>query len=386
MTEPRFTDLNLLMEQANAQDALDQRIRADGAHPNILDGRLRNPDSAVFVSDWNGEHPFTARFLGPFLTATIESLGGLSRYSHLEEDYALQEEIQHLHSTRYGEPTRDARCYVPGTGAASFLTTLLFRARQLGIDRLAYLPPVYNSAVYLIKEMGFQVRRAADDVDFAHPSLDLPETRCVLWLTDPVWFAGRRVRQETIDEIAAWQRRTGSLVFVDGTFQYLHWGPDRTERSIALDPDRTYRLVCPTKALALHGFRFAYLITPAHAAGTVIELHSRLHGAAGIADRTFAHQAIRALREGNDPLTEYAEERYRQLIDVGALTEWITPESGFFVFGHPAAPPHTFHGMGPECFGVRGRAGQIRVNVLSDRAVDHLIAWAGHRKETSDRV
>ncbi|TDD96801.1 aminotransferase class I/II-fold pyridoxal phosphate-dependent enzyme [Actinomadura rubrisoli] len=373
-----FNDMHRLLAQAEAQDVLDHRIRVDGAHPNVLDGRLTNPDSAVFVSDWNGAHPFTGIFLGSFLTQTIESLGGLSRYSHLEEDTTLQESIARLHAERYGEPLRSSRCFIPGTGSASFLTTLLFRAQQLGLRRLCYFPPVYNSAVHLIRNMGFAVRQVADDVDFADdPGLRLPNTRCVLWLTDPVWFAGRRVRRETIDEVARWQQRTGSLVFVDGTFQYLNWGAERREFSSDLDPGLTYRLVCPTKALALHGFRFAYLIVPERDSSEMIELHSILHGAAGIADRTFAHRALKTLREGagNGPLTEYARNRYHELIESQAFEEWIAPEGGYFVFGRPAAPPDTLHGMGPECFGMRGTKGHVRVNLLSERGFTHLKDW-----------
>jgi aspartate/methionine/tyrosine aminotransferase len=369
-----FNDLPCLVAQAQAQDELDQRVKADGVHPNPLLPQVTRP-GAVFVSDWNGEHPYLARFLGDFADRRIASLGALNRYSHLEEDPALAAEVLQLHAQRYGEPALDEIAALPGTGSASFLATLLFRARQLGFDRLCYLPPVYNSAAHLIAQMGFAVHKAAPDVDFAPGvTLDLPDAKCVLWLTDPVWFAGRRVRQSTIETIAAWQRRTGSLVLVDGTFQYLQWEAGRTEWSTALDPRLTYRLVCPTKALAIHGFRFAYLLVPAEHIGTVTHLHSCLHGAAGVADRAFAHRALAALAspEGNAPLLGYAQRRLEALCAADALREWVEPECGYFVFARPTAPPDTMHGMGPECFEVRGRHGYVRINLLSDRAFAHL--------------
>jgi len=51
------------------------------------------------------------------------------------------------------------------------------------------------------------------------------------------------------------------VVVVDGTFQYLQWAwPERCERTSTLLRERTIRLVCPTKSLALHGIRFACLL------------------------------------------------------------------------------------------------------------------------------
>jgi aspartate/methionine/tyrosine aminotransferase len=378
MAVAAFDDMDQLLSQARAQELMDGQIKADGLHPNALD-RTSERDDVVFVSDWNGEHPFVPDFLDGFAGRTIASLGSLTRYSHLEEDTALENKLRRLHRDRYREPGAADQGFLPGAGSASFLTTMLFRARQLGFDRLCYLPPVYNSAIYIIQEMGFAVHKGARDVDFAEdPGLALPDTRCALWLTDPVWFAGRPVRQETIDEIARWQQRTGSLVLVDGTFQYQQWDGGRTERSSGLDPALTYRLVCPTKALAIHGFRFAYLIAPKAHLSAVTDLHSRMHGAAGVADRAFAHRALAALDSdpGNRPLMTYAQERYRTLLEGKALHEWLEPVSGYFVFGVPAATRNTVHGMGPECFEVRGHPGYLRINMLNERAVSHLCARA----------
>lgn len=378
MAVAAFGDMDQLLSQARAQEVMDRQIKADGLHPNALD-RTGERDDVVFVSDWNGEHPFVPEFLDGFASRTIASLGSLTRYSHLEEDTALEEKLRRLHRDRYREPGADEVGFLPGAGSAGFLTTMLFRARQLGFDRLCYLPPVYNSAIYIIQEMGFAVHKAARDVDFAEdPGLALPETRCALWLTDPVWFAGRPVRQETIDEIARWQQRTGSLVLVDGTFQYQQWDGGRTELSSRLDPALTYRLVCPTKALAIHGFRFAYLIAPKAHLSAVTDLHSRMHGAAGVADRAFAHRAVATLdsETGNRALMAYARQRYDALLGAEALREWLEPVSGYFVFGVPAAERETLHGMGPECFEVQSYPGYLRINVLSERAVTHLCAHA----------
>jgi histidinol-phosphate/aromatic aminotransferase/cobyric acid decarboxylase-like protein len=373
-----FGDLERLLSQTRAQEVMDRQIKADGLHPNALDA-VDEREDVVFVSDWNGAHPFVQQYLGDFLDRPVGSLGPLTRYSHLEEDRTLEDELRLLHRDRYGEPCTSDVGYLPGAGSAAFLATMLFRARQLGLNRLCYLPPVYNSAIYLIQEMGFEVQRGAADVDFAEPVLELPAQRCVLWMTDPVWFAGRPVRQPAIEEIGRWQQHTGSIVIVDGTFQYQQWDGTRRERSADLDPALTYRLVCPTKALAIHGFRFAYLIAPRGHMEEVTALHSRLHGAAGVADRAFAHRATETLRSErhNTDLIAHARQQYRALLDAGSLAEWIEPESGYFVFGRCTAPGETLRGMGPECFEVGGHPGYLRVNVLSERAVGHLRRHAG---------
>lgn len=70
-------------------------------------------------------------------------------------------------------------------------------------------------------------------------------------------------------------------MFVDGTFQYLGWAGQQPELTSMLAAEATMRLVCPTKTLAMHGCRFAYLIAPEQLAGEVGELHGNLHGLSG---------------------------------------------------------------------------------------------------------
>ncbi|MDQ3760484.1 MAG: hypothetical protein M3460_01920 [Actinomycetota bacterium] len=53
--------------------------------------------------------------------------------------------------------------------------------------------------------------------------LRLPKHKTLLALTDPIWYAGRKVPCEVLDAIKARQLNTGSLVFVDGTFRYMQW-------------------------------------------------------------------------------------------------------------------------------------------------------------------
>ncbi|OLZ46570.1 hypothetical protein BS329_30580 [Amycolatopsis coloradensis] len=341
---------------------------------------MRKDPERTFVSDWNGDHPFTQIFLGEFAQVSISSLGRLGAYSHMDEDPDLAAAIADLHVHRYGEHSVTAHRCVPGAGATSFLTTLLMYQFLDGVRELAYLPPVYYNAGWWIRKLGFTVRRVASDVDFAEDvRLSLPSGRCLLWLTDPVWFAGVPVRRETVNAIAAWQHRTGSTVIVDGTFQYMGWDGASTEATEQLDPDLTYRLVCPTKTLALHGFRFAYTLVPEQHASAFSELHGRLHGAAGLADRRFAHRAIAALStdDGALPLMNFAHTRYLRLCASDAVPNAIEPFSGYFLFGRPAVPANRFAGMDIACFGGTGHPGFVRINLLNSAAVECLIGHEG---------
>lgn len=344
------------------------------AHDRLGDDLIERPGS-VFVSDWNGDHPFMSEFLGELGEVPIGKLGSLGTYSRMDEDLELSDAVAELHVRTYGEPSvTPARC-VTGAGSTSFLTTLLMYQFLEGVREISYLPPVYYNAAWWVRKLGMGVRRVASNVDFADDvELSLPEGRGLLWVTDPVWFAGLPLRDATVDRIAEWQQRTGSTVIVDGTFQYMGWNGASTESTDRLDPDLTFRLVCPTKTLAMHGFRFAYAIVPDRHAAAFTELHKRLHGAAGLVDRLFAHRAVEVMGtdEGALPLMSFARDRCRQLLASGAVTEAVQPESGFFVFGRPSVDPSTYVAMDIDCFGGAGYPGYVRVNLLNPAAISLL--------------
>ncbi len=344
------------------------------AYDRVSDALIERSGS-VFVSDWNGDHPFMDEFLGDLGEVPIGRLGSLGTYSRMDEDLELTDAVAELHVRRYGETSVTAGRCVTGAGSTSFLTTLLMYQFLQGVREISYLPPVYYNAGWWIRKLGMGVRRVASNVDFSDDvEMSLPEGRGLLWVTDPVWFAGVPLRDATVDRIADWQRRTGSTVIVDGTFQYMGWEGATKEATDRLDPDLTFRLVCPTKTLAMHGFRFAYAIVPAQHAAPFAELHRRLHGAAGLADRLFARRAVEVLgtHDGALPLMSFARDRYRQLLASGAVTEAVEPESGFFVFGRPSVDATNFVAMDINCFGGKGYPGFVRVNLLNSAAVSLL--------------
>jgi aspartate/methionine/tyrosine aminotransferase len=245
---------------------------------------------------------------------------------------------------------------------------LLFHASQ-GMSEIGYLPPMYYNAAWWVRRLGLSVWRAAADIDFAEESaLTLPERRTLLWISDPLWFAGVSLRAETIAAVADWQRATGSTVIVDGTFQYMRWSGPTREFTSGLDPDRTFRLVCPTKALALHGFRFAYAIVPESCAADFSEFHIRLHGTSGLVDSKFAHRAVEVLAgpSGAAPLMELAQRRYLNMLHTGKVVDLVRPEGGYFAFVKLATDVDSIVGMDADCFGTSQYRNFLRVNLLND--------------------
>ena len=344
------------------------------AYDRLVDALIDHPDQ-VFVSDWNGDHPFMDEFLGDLGDAPIGQWGSLGTYSRMDEDLGLSDAVAELHVRRYGEPDVTARRCVTGAGATSFLTTLLMYQYLQGFREISYLPPVYYNAAWWIRRLGLGVRRVANDIDFSRSvELNLPDEGGLLWVTDPVWFAGLPLRLATVNRIAEWQSRTGATVIVDGTFQYMGWSGATAEATDRLDPDLTFRLVCPTKTLAMHSFRFAYAIVPEQHSAPFTELHKRLHGPAGLADRLFAHRAVEVLdsHSGALPLMDFACARYRQLMSSGAVTKAVEPKTGFFLFGRPSVDASEYLAMDVSCFGGQGYPGFVRVNLLNPAAVGLL--------------
>ncbi|MEV5000517.1 aminotransferase class I/II-fold pyridoxal phosphate-dependent enzyme [Nocardioides sp. LML1-1-1.1] len=362
------------MSTTPADDDREHLFSELAAHDRLGEALIEHPER-VFVSDWNGDHPFMEDFLGELGEAPIGKWGSLGTYSRMDEDLGLSDAVAELHVRRYGEPGVTAQRCVTGAGATSFLTTLLMYQYLQGFREISYLPPVYYNAAWWIRRLGLGVRRVATDVDFAsNVELDLPDDGGLLWVTDPVWFAGLPVRSATIDRIAEWQGRTGATVIVDGTFQYMGWEGATAEAADRLDPDLTFRLVCPTKTLAMHGFRFAYAVVPEQHSASFTELHKRLHGPAGLADRLFAHRAVEVLgsHSGALPLMDFARLRYRELVDSGAVTEAVKPETGFFLFGRPSVDASEYVAMDASCFGGQGYPGYVRINLLNPAAVGLL--------------
>jgi aspartate/methionine/tyrosine aminotransferase len=345
-----------------------------------LVARHRDLDSLIaengsrFLSDWNCDNPFLESLLQGQSTPAPTG-----KYVFLDTQISLLESICAFHkSTDRLDLTRSN--LIAGAGSSSFLTLLALWLRRCRIQKLHYLPPVYYTVHHLCETLG--IERSPVTLKHAFQAgcvLNLPDERAVLLLCDPIWYAGVSVPQEHIDTIRQWQQATGSLVIVDGSFQYLNWGSDRRELSATLDPDLTLRIVCPTKALAIPAYRFAYLLLPARYHEELLFLYESLMGSSSVADLAFASRSIEILSDPNGPqrkLAAYLEATYRELSDSHHLKTAIVPRCGYFAFGIPARPGDGLQLMDETFFELTGYPGYARVNLFAARRIyglkDHV--------------
>ncbi|MEV7023625.1 aminotransferase class I/II-fold pyridoxal phosphate-dependent enzyme [Kitasatospora sp. NPDC093558] len=342
-----------------------------------LEAERQRPGGRLFISDYNGGHPYVERYLGELAHTSPHRLGDVTRYAALDEDTALREKIAEMHR-RYDGVGCTAERVVPAGGSSGLLGTFCTWLTLSGFKRVHYLPPVYYKLAYWFREFGIEPVKVAEQHAYqGQLDLRLPDERSVLILTDPVWYTGRRVPVRVLEAIGDWQRETGSLVFVDGTFQYMRWDGQLREDSAALPADRTFRLVCPTKYLSIHGYRCAHLLAPAHLRERLAELHLNLHGDATVADRLFAHRAADLmLGEGNNALLRHVRDNHRLLHDSGALTAQAPIETGYFLFARTRVPHENFLALDENYFELHGYPGYVRINLLNPAAIEGLLRTA----------
>lgn len=318
-----------------------------------------------FISDWNGAHPYIDEFVGDLATRPLALLGRLNEYAEIQQDVALITAIADFHERADGTPLRGRRLLVGG-GATSMLALVVQLLREERRSTVLYLAPLHYTMLALLERENIEAVRVSSRHAFeAEFDLDLPEVaNSTLVLSDPIWFAGRRVPEAVIAHIRDWQERTSSLVVVDGTFQYLGW-TQRREWSARLHEDLTIRLVCPTKALCLNGFRLSYLILPEERQLACANLYDLFHGGVSMSDQLFARAAITALNaDRHVPLLHDSRRAYEEMSASGWIQSAITPECGYFAFVRPNFPMSAVAAMGPAHFQLSGYEGWIRVNLL----------------------
>lgn len=328
----------------------------------------------LFISDYDGGHPFVEQYLGELAHSSPLQLSDITRYAGVDRDRSLRVKIAEFHD-RYDGVSYSPEQVIPGGGSSAFLATVCTWMTLTGHKAVYYLPPLYYKLGYFFRRFGIQPIPVSHYHAFQPEfDLNLPQQQAVLVLSDPLWYAGRHVPTSVLEQIKAWQLKTGSLVFVDGTFQYMGWDGIVPEASAHLVMDQTLRLISPTKYLALHGYRCAYLLTGLQLRGELDELHINLHGDVSVSDRLFAHQVMNVmLGDGNRELIQFAKDNRQRLIDGHALGERIETEAGWFLFSEIRAPRENFVAMGQEYFELNGYPNHVRINLLNGAGVEALI-------------
>ena len=332
----------------------------------LLDDAIKK-ERGQFVSDWNGTHPYVSEFLG----AGIQASNSLvrpdeSRYLYFDEEYDVIDAIRRLHNSVEGL-NLERTSVLAGPGSSSLLVALSLWILHKGYREVYYVPPLYYTFHYFLRMLKIRLRpisgRHAFEKDMV---LNLPSKECLLLLCDPVWFAGRRVPGERIADIAKWQHATNSVVMVDGSFQFMQWDQIRREHSSLLDPELTFRVVSPTKSLAIPFFRFAYLLHPSWSHRDLLFLYENIVGGATIADVAFARRSLQVLSSdaSNHQLTDFLKDTYDTLIGRGIVETRIVPDCGYFVFAVPRVELPEQIVMDQEYFELDGYPDHVRINLM----------------------
>jgi len=325
---------------------------------------LDDGDKGNFLSGWQCDNPFVASL---FDAVTRRRAGiDFAKYIYFDADEDLVQAVLSFHRNVDGVAPE---AVLSGAGASPLMFSFITLLSKLQIRRAYYIPPVYHTVPVALARYGIEFLAAAKGQPFDHDfELNLPEASSVLFLTDPVWFAGVSVPSPIIRAVAEWQQRTGSIVFVDGSLQYLPWNGALLEETSKLTPSLTYRLVSPSKQLAIHGYRFAYLLLPEKTHPDLTWIYSNICGPASAESVAFAHEAMSAIVEGQIPsqLTQLAASRCRSLTQQKIIEPDPKPDRAFSVFAKVnCALPTGYQVMDGRYFDQERPSACIKVNLLS---------------------
>jgi len=330
-----------------------------------LELKYGDGDGGDFLFGWQSINPFAA----DMLAAVKKRTQGVdyTKYCYMETDAVLASSVVDLHTKLDGVTVEDAFC--AASGGTSILFAFCYWLARNEIKEIYYIPPIYFTLLNGLRQFGIRARALSGFHSFEQEfRLTLPQDKIVLILADPVWYAGITVPEPIIDELVAWQRRTGSLIFVDGSFQYMRWDAIVREPTSRLDPTRTIRLVSPTKSLVVHGYRFGYALLPKEIKPKFSNSYTNICGSAPADNLAFAYEAIRAMesRTLTEQLIDRAASRHKMLRSKHIIASPLVPQTGYFVFERIIARlPDNSLRMDGKYFGQPRFPEHTRMNLLS---------------------
>lgn len=299
-------------------------------HYRQLAFELGDGDRGRMLSGWQCENPFVGSLLEAVRVSSSET--DFRNYIYFDADELLAEKIRRLHLGLDGVTPPAA---LAGAGASPLISTFVAWLAETGVRRVHFIPPLYHTLSTGLARYGIELVPVAEHQTFESDfDLRLPDGSSVLLLSDPIWYAGVAVPEEVLAAVRNWQERTGSIVFVDGSLQYLPWVGARHEHTAALVPDLTIRLISPCKQLAVNGYRFAYLVAPSRHEAALAWIYANLFGPASAESVVFAHAAVEAVDAGviSAALTELAAARFNSIVEQGQVTPGPMPSLGYYAF------------------------------------------------------
>lgn len=329
----------------------------------LLDKLVENADKSNFLSDWNCQHPF---FKDHF--ENINSGRSIQQYHYIRADDQLTKLISDFHQRAEGV-FYNMEEIVTGNGSTTIISSLFIWLRLKKISQVYYIPPVYFTITYFSKLYGIDLRPISKYQLYEKSfQMNLPNKKCVLLITDPVWYAGISVPDSVYAEFIKWQEKTGSTIIVDGSFQYFKWNATKFEMSSQLNKNLTLRLVCPTKSIATHGFRFSYILVGNEFYDTFDYILDNICGSNTASDIDNAERCMQLLlsESSNTDLIDYTKEQFSELLINKVIDRVITPNAGYFIFATlKDSFWNKFQVMEGEYFQQKYYPGYIRINLLS---------------------
>ncbi|MBO0784330.1 MAG: hypothetical protein J2P37_36470 [Ktedonobacteraceae bacterium] len=332
-----------------------------------LDHESRNRGGRVFISNWYCEHPFADSVLSTGYSPTLTARELLPYYFQ-NDDHRLHAQIADFHESKGEGRLKTDNIFVTA-GLSPLITAQILLLKRRGVKRIFYVRPLYYTYYFLAETLGIElVPLNSDPLLNDSIAVRLPHEHAqYLLLCDPVWYLGRNISHASIDAIRSWQLSTGGVVLVDGAFQYQRWtGNDQPEPTYRLVAKQTIRNMCPTKAVAVHGVRFAYAIVPPEWREELRYCYANTSGSGAAFDKSAASSIMRWLNgsNSNTPLLDYIHRRYDSLTRHSYIVDSIGAAASYFIFVSVPVPADQLITMDQRFFDATCYPGQVRLNLL----------------------
>ncbi len=331
---------------------------------------LDSSSKREFISDWNCIHPFYQD-----LFSVGDEKIGVQHYNYVRADDDLSTLIAAFHKQN-DLATYALNQILVSNGSATVISALFIWLKATGVEYIYYVPPLYYTFHFFSKLFGIALRPVTKDQLLNNDIiLNLPDKKCILVITDPIWYAGCEVKNRPLMQLTEWQHKTGSKIFIDGSFQYFKWNKKKKESTSEFDPQNTFRLICPTKAIGMHGFRFAYLLLPQEYYPVFDFILDNMSGSSNAYDILFAKKCMQVLcsEKSNNELINYTSDIFEQLMEKNIISTSIIPECGYFIFAELLSPDKSrFATMDGRYFEQPDFENYVRINLLGNSIQDLL--------------
>lgn len=331
-----------------------------------VDYDCRHLNGRIFVSDWYCNHPFIKKY---FPNKTINNITNkdLIDYCFQNDSDDVHREIIRFHKKNDGIIYDKEEIYV-GAGMTGLITAQIILMKTKGIDTFYYTRPLYYTFYYLARLFDIKLIPICD-IPLNNPGIKLllPKKRTCLVICDPLWYMGRSIVPEYIDQIRRWQKQTGSYVIVDGAFQYMKWDiHDRFEPTSLFDRELTFRSICPTKALVINGIRFSYTILPARFQEDMRYAYANSFGSSCVYSHEAAKRIMKILNSplSNKAVLDYIKGRYRYFLDRKVFIDPIGANATYFIFIKILGGTSNYVVMDQDFFDTTNYPGFVRFNLL----------------------